>query len=149
MYRPLYALVSATAALLAAAPSSPADNASFSSDLKATIALQGMPCDQITDANRNCYRAQCVFTAKAIADQIGLAKNQYSISFQSRLGRAKWLGPNTEECLKNLAARGVKRLAVACPSFVADCLETLEEIAIRGEPRWRDWARMELTRLRP
>jgi len=92
----------------------------------------GNCCDQITHANRNCYRAQCVFTAKAIADRIGLANGRYSISFQSRLGRAKWLGPNTEESLKNLAAGGVKRLTVACPSFVADCLETLEEIAIRG-----------------
>ena len=61
-----------------------------------------------------------------------MKSDDYSISFQSRLGRAKWLGPNTEEMLKTLAARGVKRLAVVCPSFVADCLETLEEIAIRG-----------------
>ena len=89
-------------------------------------------CDQITDSNRNCYRAQCLFTARAIAQQVGLKSDDYSISFQSRLGRAKWLGPNTEEMLKTLAARGVKRLAVVCPSFVADCLETLEEIAIRG-----------------
>ena len=89
-------------------------------------------CDQITDLNRNCYRAQCLFTARAIAQQVGLKSDDYSISFQSRLGRAKWLGPNTEEMLKTLAARGVKRLAVVCPSFVADCLETLEEIAIRG-----------------
>ena len=89
-------------------------------------------CDLITESNRNCYRAQCLFTASAIARQIGLQSEDYSISFQSRLGRAKWLGPNTEEMLKTLAAHGVKRLAVVCPSFVADCLETLEEIAIRG-----------------
>ncbi|MFN2577096.1 MAG: ferrochelatase [Pyrinomonadaceae bacterium] len=89
-------------------------------------------CDQITESNRNCYRAQCLYTAKAIAQQVGWTSDRYSVSFQSRLGRAKWLGPNTEEMLKTLATGGVKRLAVACPSFVADCLETLEEIAIRG-----------------
>jgi len=89
-------------------------------------------CDKITEANRNCYRAQCVFTAKAIADQVGLKAGDYTLSFQSRLGRAKWLEPNTEDVLKELPTRGVKKLAVACPSFVADCLETLEEIAIRG-----------------
>ena len=89
-------------------------------------------CEQITESNRNCYRAQCVFTAKAIAEKVGLEKDGYTISFQSRLGRAKWISPNTEDVLKDLAARGTRRLAVACPSFVADCLETLEEIAIRG-----------------
>ena len=89
-------------------------------------------CDRITESNRNCYRAQCFFTAKAIAQQVGLQSADYSISFQSRLGRAKWIGPNTVDILKELPTRGVKRIAVACPSFVADCLETLEEIAIRG-----------------
>ena len=89
-------------------------------------------CERITDSNRSCYRAQCVFTANAIAQQVGLKKDDYTISFQSRLGRAKWISPNTEDVLKDLAARGTRKLAVACPSFVADCLETLEEIAIRG-----------------
>jgi len=89
-------------------------------------------CDQITGSNRNCYRAQCFFTAKAIAHQVGLAPEGYTVSFQSRLGRAKWIGPTTEPTLRDLASRGVKRVAVASPSFVADCLETLEEIAIRA-----------------
>ncbi len=89
-------------------------------------------CEQIVDSNRNCYRAQCVFTANAIAQKVGLDKDGYTISFQSRLGRARWISPNTEDVLKDLAASGAKKLAVACPSFVADCLETLEEIAIRG-----------------
>jgi protoporphyrin/coproporphyrin ferrochelatase len=89
-------------------------------------------CDQITEANRNCYRAQCFFTTRAITHQIRLSPDDYSISFQSRLGRAKWLGPNTVDTLTELAERGIKRLAVACPSFVADCLETVEEIALRG-----------------
>ncbi|PYS26967.1 MAG: hypothetical protein DMF75_21275, partial [Acidobacteria bacterium] len=61
-----------------------------------------------------------------------LNTDAYTISFQSRLGRAKWIGPNTEDVLRSLAQRGIKRVAVSCPSFVADCLETVEEIAIRG-----------------
>ena len=89
-------------------------------------------CDRIEQVNRDCYRAQCIFTARAIASELGLAENSYSISFQSRLGRAKWLGPQTEDVLGELARQGIARRAVFCPSFVADCLETLEEIAIRG-----------------
>jgi len=89
-------------------------------------------CGQITEVNRNCYRAQCFFTAKAIAQQVGLTTERYTVSFQSRLGRAKWIGPTTEPTLRELAGRGVKRVAVASPSFVADCLETVEEIAIRA-----------------
>ena len=89
-------------------------------------------CDAISAVNQNCYRAQCIFTARAIARELGLKDDGYTISFQSRLGRAEWLGPQTEEVLKKLAHAGVKRVAVACPSFVADCLETVEEIGIRA-----------------
>jgi ferrochelatase len=89
-------------------------------------------CDAISAVNQNCYRAQCVFTARAIARELGLKDDGYTISFQSRLGRAEWLGPQTEDVLKKLADAGVKRVAVACPSFVADCLETVEEIGIRA-----------------
>ncbi len=89
-------------------------------------------CDEISALNKNCYRAQCIFTARAIAEQLGLKEDSYSVSFQSRLGRAKWIGPTTENVLRELAQRGVKRIAVSCPSFVADCLETVEEMGIRG-----------------
>ena len=89
-------------------------------------------CEQIGTVNRNCYRAHCVATTRSIALRLGLGKSDYSIGFQSRLGRAAWVGPQTEDVLKELAARGVKSLAVCCPSFVADCLETLEEIGERG-----------------
>jgi ferrochelatase len=61
-----------------------------------------------------------------------LDPHDYSVSFQSRLGRAEWLGPNTVNVLEDLGRRGVKRVAVACPSFVGDCLETVEEIGMRG-----------------
>ena len=89
-------------------------------------------CNAISAVNRNCYRAQCMFTARAMAAQLGLSEEAYSVSFQSRLGRAEWIGPQTEALLRALAAQGVKRVAVACPSFVADCLETVEEIAMRA-----------------
>ena len=89
-------------------------------------------CDSISTINQNCYRAQCIFTARAIARELGLKEDGYSISFQSRLGKAEWLGPQTEDVLRKLADAGVRRVAVSCPSFVADCLETVEEIGIRG-----------------
>ena len=89
-------------------------------------------CAEISSVNQNCYRAQCIFTAQAIMQQLGLREDSCTTSFQSRFGRAEWVGPVTEEVLRNLGSRGVKKVAVFCPSFVADCLETLEEIAIRG-----------------
>src|ERR1043165_4253888 len=90
-------------------------------------------CDQVTDANQNCYRAQCFATARAVANYLELDPGDYTVSFQSRLGRAEWIGPNTVNVLEDLARRGLKRIAVACPSFVCDCLETLEEIGMRGQ----------------
>ena len=78
------------------------------------------------------YHCECLVTARLLGQRLGLDKAQYSVSFQSRFGRAKWLEPSTETTLKALAQRGVKKLQVVCPGFVADCLETLEEIAIEG-----------------
>ena len=84
-----------------------------------------------------CYRAQCLRSAEGFARQMGLGEGQWSVSFQSRLGRAKWIGPYTEEQLDALAARGVKKLLVMCPAFVTDCIETLEEIGQRGREQFR------------
>jgi ferrochelatase len=95
-------------------------------------------CDEFSAVNKNCYRAQCIFTARAIAAQLGLKEEAYTVSFQSRLGRAKWIGPTTEVVLRDLARRGVRRVAVSCPSFVADCLETVEEMGIRGRQTFLD-----------
>jgi len=72
-------------------------------------------------------------TTQHFVEKSGLKEEQYSVAFQSRLGRAKWLDPNTEDVLKDLAAKGAKNVLVICPAFVTDCLETLEEIAIRGK----------------
>jgi ferrochelatase len=89
-------------------------------------------CEQLHERNASCYRAQCVATTRALAARLGLAPGSFSTTFQSRLGRARWLLPATEEGLVALARQGKKRLAVVCPSFVADCLETVEEIAVRA-----------------
>jgi ferrochelatase len=80
-----------------------------------------------------CYRAQCFTTANTLAEWCALPKNKWSVAFQSRLGRDPWLQPYTDKELERLAKSGVKRLLVICPAFVSDCLETIEEIGIRGK----------------
>jgi len=90
-------------------------------------------CNQIVPANRNCYRAQCFATARALAAHLTLMPNEYRITFQSRLGRTPWIKPYTDLAVRELAERGVKRVAVMCPAFVADCLETIEEIGMRAQ----------------
>ena len=87
-------------------------------------------CDRIVDANRNCYRAQCFATARALANALGLGQDDYTVSFQSRLGRTPWIKPYTDEWLAEMSTQGKKKVAVFCPAFVSDCLETLEEIGI-------------------
>lgn len=94
-------------------------------------------CDRMQPANRACYRAQCFATARALAGALQLAPDTWSVSFQSRLGRTPWIQPYTDEVLPALAARGARRVAVYCPAFVADCLETLEEIGLRAEADFR------------
>jgi ferrochelatase len=89
-------------------------------------------CAEISARNQNCYRAQCLATARALAKRLGLKNTQWSVAFQSRIGRGRWIEPYTDEILARLAHSGVKRLFVAAPSFTADCLETLEEISARG-----------------
>ena len=90
-------------------------------------------CERMTEANRYCYRAQSVAAARNLAQGLGIPPEKVDFAFQSRLGRTPWIKPYTDEVLVDLAKRGVKRLAVLVPSFTADCLETLEEIAIRGK----------------
>ena len=89
-------------------------------------------CDTIVPANRSCYRAQCFQTANGIASRLGLGDDEFQITFQSRLGRDPWIRPYTDEVVNDLAKAGVKKIAILSPAFVADCLETLEELAIRA-----------------
>ena len=93
-------------------------------------------CCALPGATDTCYRAQCFATTSAVAAALALAPERVSTSFQSRLGRARWIGPATDDLLVSLAGRGIRHLLVLCPSFVADCLETLEEIGLRGRARW-------------
>ncbi len=86
--------------------------------------------NQQNDCVRRCYRAQCLKTAELMAQSMGLSREQWTVSFQSRLGKAEWIRPYTEETLIQLAQRGVKHLGLVSPAFVADCIETLEELAI-------------------
>ena len=90
-------------------------------------------CDRKVFQNQFCYRTQCFQTAKALTKELGIPLDLCSVSFQSRLGRTPWIKPYTDQILIELAKNGRKRIAVFCPSFVADCLETLEEIGIRGK----------------
>jgi ferrochelatase len=79
------------------------------------------------------YHCECHKTGRMLAERLGLQKDQYTVSFQSRFGKAKWLEPYTEPTLHALAERGVGRVDVACPGFTSDCLETLEEIGMEGK----------------
>ncbi|WP_339468364.1 MULTISPECIES: ferrochelatase [unclassified Pseudomonas] len=87
---------------------------------------------------QTCYRAQCFSVARDFAERLGLPEGKWSVAFQSRLGRAKWIEPYTEARLEALAQQGVKKLLVMCPAFVADCIETLEEIGDRGLEQFRE-----------
>lgn len=78
------------------------------------------------------YQAQCLETAGLLAERLQLSPDQHRVTFQSRFGRATWLEPYTEPTLRALGAAGTGRVDVMCPGFPADCLETLEEIAIEG-----------------
>ncbi|MDH4869377.1 ferrochelatase [Pseudomonas sp. BN515] len=91
-----------------------------------------------------CYRSQCQRTAEAFAERAGLQPGQWSVSFQSRLGKDKWIEPYTETRLDELAKQGVKKLLVMCPAFVADCIETLEEIGQRGSEQFQEAGGQEL-----
>ena len=78
------------------------------------------------------YYEQCKSSALKVADQLGLKREQWQLSFQSRVGKAQWLQPYTDETIKELGEKGLKRLDVICPGFSVDCLETLEEIAMQN-----------------
>ncbi|MDB6037082.1 MAG: ferrochelatase [Verrucomicrobiales bacterium] len=89
-------------------------------------------CENASPAHDTCYRAQCFQTMNAFVREAGIAEGKFSIAFQSRLGRDPWLKPYADLELVRLAKNGVKKLVVICPAFVSDCLETLEEMGIRG-----------------
>ncbi|RAP32506.1 ferrochelatase [Candidatus Marinamargulisbacteria bacterium SCGC AG-414-C22] len=85
------------------------------------------------EAQALCYSHQVIQTALHVVDKLKLSRDQYTIAFQSRLGNDPWLSPATDDTIERLAKEGVKDLAVVCPAFVSDCLETLEEIGEEGQ----------------
>ena len=94
-------------------------------------------CATLTDANKFCYSAQCHDTARLIAEKLNLPKEKYTICFQSRLGNDPWVKPYTVEVVAELAKKGVKKMLVFCPAFVADCLETVYEVSVEYQEEFK------------
>lgn len=118
------------------------------------FSYHGLPEKQITKNNEcqlnqscclskksctvKCYRSHCAQTTEAIAEKLNLKKSEYTMTFQSRLGVKKWLQPYTDDVLKALPTQGTKNIAVVSPAFVADCLETLEEISLESRHTFKE-----------
>lgn len=99
--------------------------------LKGSVGKQcqlGSCCNKFTEKNRYCYRAQCFYTSRLLAKALGLSEDQYTTTFQSRLGKNPWIKPYTDEVLKELPGKGIKKVMAFSPAFVADCLETTIEV---------------------
>lgn len=88
-------------------------------------------CTTSSPVQKFCYRHQCFETTRLVTQRLGMTPDKFSVSFQSKLGRSEWLKPSTTRRMDEMPKEGIKNLLVVCPSFVSDCLETLEEIAIR------------------
>jgi ferrochelatase len=100
------------------------------------VSFHGLP--RYTQALGDPYSRQCRETARLLAERLGLAEGEWQIAFQSRFGRTPWIEPYTSSVLSDCGRRGVRRVDVVCPGFVADCLETLEEIGIEGRKTFLD-----------
>jgi ferrochelatase len=98
------------------------------------LSFHGIPV-RYADAG-DPYRDQCLATANLLRERLGMAESELAIAFQSRVGREPWLAPYTEATLAQFAQSGVRHVQVLCPGFAVDCLETLEEIAIRGREQF-------------
>jgi ferrochelatase len=104
-------------------------------------------CEVASPAHATCYRAQCFATTRAFVKLAGVPEGKYSVSFQSRLGKDPWLKPYTDYELARLPNEGKKRVLVICPAFVSDCLETIEEIGMRGCEQFMAGNGKEFTRI--
>jgi ferrochelatase len=98
---------------------------------KLVMSFHGVP--QYTLDKGDPYHCECHKTGRLLAEALGLKKDQYTVSFQSRFGKAEWIKPYTTSTLLELGKQKTRRVDVVCPGFVADCLETLEEIAMEGK----------------
>ncbi len=100
--------------------------------------LDGSCCSVASVSHETCYRHQCLETTNKVVAYLGLDRNKYGVSFQSRLLKDPWLKPYTDFQLEKLPKQGKKKLLVVAPAFVVDCLETLEELAIEGKKTFLD-----------
>jgi ferrochelatase len=98
------------------------------------LSFHGIP-ERYVDAG-DPYREQCLTTARLLRDRLGASESELAMAFQSRVGRERWLAPYTDATLVEFARSGVRHVQVLCPGFAVDCLETLEEIAIRGREQF-------------
>jgi len=104
---------------------------------KLVMSFHGLP--RYTLARGDPYHCECQKTARLLAEELGLAEHRWQIAFQSRFGRTEWLKPYTTSTLADYGRQGLRRVDVICPGFVADCLETLEEIGIEGKETFLGW----------
>ena len=95
------------------------------------FSYHGLPKEYLGDDEP--YQDQCLDTTRLVVEKLGLAEGEWKVSFQSRVGAKEWLTPYTDETVRSLAANGMKKIDVICPGFSADCLETLEEIAMQNQ----------------
>jgi ferrochelatase len=104
--------------------------ADFGAGVHLLFSFHGLP-RRFVDAG-DPYQEQCQTTARLVATRLALPADAWSVAYQSRVGGARWLEPYTVDCLRARATQDTRRVVVCCPGFAVDCLETLEEIAIRG-----------------
>ncbi len=105
---------------------------------KSHCKIDGSCCNTPSPAHEFCYRHQCYETTKQVAKLLEIPEGKYSQTFQSRLAGDKWLEPYTDVEVNKMPEKGIKNLAVVTPAFVADCLETLEEIAMEANHQFKE-----------
>lgn len=105
---------------------------------KSHCKINGTCCQTSSAAHKFCYRHQCYETTRLVVEQLNIPEDKYSLTFQSRLSGDKWLEPYTDVEINKMPEKGIKNLAVVTPAFVADCLETLEEIAMRANEDFKE-----------
>ncbi len=96
-------------------------------------------CDNLTQKNHLCYRAQCFETARAIANSLNIPREKYTVCFQSRLGKTPWIKPYSDKVIEQLALQGIKKILAFSPAFVADCLETIYEIGVEYDTIFKEF----------
>ncbi|WP_177761299.1 ferrochelatase [Flavobacterium sp. I3-2] len=105
---------------------------------KSHCKIDGSCCATASEAHAFCYRHQCYETTRLVTEYLQIPKDKYTLTFQSRLAGDKWLEPYTDVEIDNMPAKGIKKIAVVTPAFVTDCLETLEEIAMRADEDFKE-----------